>query len=121
MTAPSGPSTIGFSKELDSAVWGGPNGAALASGASAKYLDQLGTIDNQFEVVIQNAPATVSVSITPYMRGGTAGTPVTSTSTTSSIQSVTGPYDYYLVTVSWTGGTAGQTSITVNRTGVTGH
>ena len=75
------------------------------------------------EVAFSGTPSTMTTMITGCMRGananadppaGTCGTPVTNSSTSSFVQSIVGPWDYYTVTTTWTG------SVTALRYNLTG-
>lgn len=81
----------------------------------------------QFAFQITGTPSTLSAKVQPCMRnptdqptGGTcpASAAVTSTATSSFVLSLSGPWDYYMVTVTWTGG--GITAITNKVTGIGG-
>jgi|GEM_PF-5188349 len=108
---PTGPKQLSSAKEVDSATF-------TASGQTVRFQDLLGTVSNQFEIVVNNAPASLTLTISGCMRGGTCTpSPLASSSGTArQTLSVTGPYDYYNVTETWTGGSA-STNIKVNRTG----
>lgn len=67
-----------------------------------------------FEVAFGTPPSAATISISPCMAGGTCGAPVTSTVPASAILSVQGIYDYYSVSVTWTGTEA---NVSVNVTG----
>lgn len=89
---------------------------ATVSGQVLTFQDALGTQSNQFELVIAGGPATTSIPIQGCMRGGTCTTLVTSTSTANVVLTLLGgPYDKYVITPTWTGGT--NPTITFNRTG----
>lgn len=103
--------TVGGTKEQDAC-------AITISGNTCTFNDATGTQSNSFEMIVAGGPATVSVTITGVMRGGTSTSLATSTSTANAILSTSGgPYDKYIVTGSWTGGAA--PSLTFNRTGTT--
>lgn len=70
-----------------------------------------------FEIVFSSVPSSASISVTPYMRGGTAGVAVTSTSTANQILKVSGLADKYVVAITWTGTVS---AVTVNTTGTRG-
>jgi hypothetical protein len=81
-----------------------------------KHVDILGKISklHQFEIVFGSVPTTASISVTPCMYGGTCGTPVTSVTATSQVIATSTIWDYYNVTVTWTGTPS---SVFVNITG----
>lgn len=91
----------------------------INSGDSVKFLDTIGTVSNQFEVRVLNAPASLSVTVTGCMRSGTCSAALaTSSGTGSQLLTVSGPYDYYTVTASWTGSSNGN-GVQINRTATT--
>jgi hypothetical protein len=88
-----------------------------SSGTTYSFNDSLGTLADQWEVIPSGGPATLTVTVSGCMRSSTCGTALaTSSGTSSQILSTTGgPYDYYSVAVSWTGGT--NVTVKINRTG----
>lgn len=107
-------------------VWGASlNGVpSAASGSAQNFPDIRGTITNQFEIVVSGtAPATLTTTVVGCMRGGTCSSTLASSAGTAS-QIVTpssanlNVFDFYKVTLSWTGGDA-TTRFVVNRTGTT--
>lgn len=82
----------------------------------------------QFSFQITGTPSTLSAKVQPCMRSPTdqptggicpIAEAVTSTSTSSFVLNMTGPWDYYVVTVTWTGG--GITALTNKVTGIGGQ
>lgn len=110
-TQPTGPNKIPLASQADT-------GTFSASGQTLFFKDGAGMVSNQFEIVVNNSPATLTLNIYGCMPGGTCTpSPLASTSGTSSQNlAVTGPYDSYQVTETWTGGSSA-TSIKVNRLG----
>lgn len=105
-----GPNVFHERKEIDT-------GIISTSGTSIIFPDTIGTYHNQFEVIFTGAPATATINVYGRMRGGTLSASLgTSSATTSAIIPVSGPYDGYQVTASWTGGTSPHA--TINRTGI---
>lgn len=85
------------------------------TGVTQIMRDGIGTQYNQWELLVTGAPATMTVTVTGCMRGGTcSATLATSSGTANQILNTTGVYDYYNVAAAWTGGTA--PTVTVNRT-----
>ena len=80
------------------------SGTALPNVANAG-----GVLHASFEEIPTGSPATVSVTVVGCMRGGTCDAASnTNTTATATIVYVTfaKAYDYFVVTPSWTGGTA---------------
>lgn len=92
----------------------------VTSGDSANFIDNTGTVSNQFELKVLNAPGTLTATVVGCMRGQTcSGTLASNTGAASQTLSAEGPYDYYKVTVSWTAQSNGN-GVLVNRTAITG-
>jgi hypothetical protein len=60
-------------------------------------------VTHKFEFVFGSTPSTASITITPYGSGGAPGVAVTSSVAGNQNLFVSGPWDYYIVTVTWTG------------------
>jgi hypothetical protein len=88
------------------------------SGTSINFYDFNGTLTQQFEIVVNNSPASLTTNVYGCMRGGTCSASLVASSGTASqtLSASGGPYDYYKVTISWTGGNA--SGIVVNRSGI---
>lgn len=88
------------------------------SGNTVQIGNGAGGLTATFEEVIYGGPSTTSITVQGCMRGAntcdTAADTNTSTSTTNRSVSFTKVYDYFLVTASWTGGTA--VAVTINST-----
>jgi len=85
------------------------------SGNTLTFIDTLGTQTEQWELKPTGTPATLSVTISGCMRGGTCSQVGSSSATTASVlQTTGGPYDTYQVTGTWTGGSS--PTLVVNRT-----
>lgn len=96
-------------KEFESQTTSGLSGTLV-------FLDGCGTQSNTFEMTVAGGPATVSVTINGLQRGGTTTLLTSTTSTTSTnLQTVGGPYDKYQIVYTLTGGAS--PSLTFNRTG----
>jgi len=95
-------------------------GTIDASGQSVTFLDRYGSGTLTFEVNIGGSPSAMSVTFQGCMRGGTCTTltPVSGsnpyTGTTSGVVTVTGGYDYYTATATWTGTAV----VTINKVGI---
>lgn len=86
------------------------------SGQSLTFLDQIGTQTNQFEMLIAGTPATFTATVTGCMRGNTCVAVGSYTGTANAtITVLSGPFDKYLFSATWTGGAS--PSVQVNRTG----
>ena len=82
------------------------------------FTDSCGTQTGQWEMIVNGAPATVSVTINGVMPGGTASALTTSTSTSSTVlQTAGGPYSTYSIAYTLTGGTS--PTLTFNRLATT--
>lgn len=78
------------------------------------FLDQLGTQTGSWEIIVNGAPATVSVTISGCMPSGTCTSLATSSTTSNSIVSTAGgPYFSYQVAYTLTGGTS--PTLQINR------
>lgn len=91
----------------------------VTNGDTVKYPDYSGTITNKFEITPLNAPGTLTANVFGCMRGTTcsASPLATSSGTGNQVLTVTGPFDYYNVTTSWTAQSNGN-GVTINRTGI---
>lgn len=99
----------GGTKETDSQTTSGLSGTLT-------FPDQTGTQVNQWEIIVNGTPATVSVTINGVMPGGTLTALGTSTSTSNSVVTATGgPYKSFQVAYTLTGGTS--PTLTINRVG----
>lgn len=92
-----------------------PSVTITTSGGTAQIANANGALQTSWEEIPGGGPATVSVTIQGCMKGGTCDTAAdTNTATTAVIRNVTftKPYTSFLITASWTGGTA--VTMTIN-------
>lgn len=92
-----------------------PSITITTSGGTAQISNANGALQTSWEEIPGGGPATVSVTIQGCMKGGTCDTAAdTNTATTAVIRNVTftKPYTSFLITASWTGGTA--VTMTIN-------
>lgn len=85
------------------------------SGAVFTHINAIAELNVNVEYLISGSPTITSIIFQGCMRGGTCQTLSTYTSSTSTIISVTGLYDFYTVTPTWTGGSS--PSVTINWLG----
>jgi hypothetical protein len=90
--------------------------AVTVSGTPIPILNNAGAMQVTFEELITGSPSTVSIVIQGCMQGGTCDTLETNTSTSGGNRSptISKPYDKFVITPSWTGGT--NVTFTVNVT-----
>lgn len=89
----------------------------IVNGASTSQIfNYIGGINASFEELITGVPATVSIVISGCKNGGTCNTLDTYTTVANAIRtpSISGVYDYFKVSASWTGGAS--VSVTINTT-----
>lgn len=118
--------------DRDSQLWGNVTGgtpgfsSGLPSGTQYKSFDARGTLTDQFEVVpLGTAAATLTVTIVGCMPGDSCSSTVASSTgvgkqTLSTSPVSVGPFAYWGITVSWTGGDT-TTAFRINRLGVLGR
>lgn len=85
------------------------------SGTVFTHINTIAELNVNVEYVIAGSPTITSIIFQGCMRGGTCQILSTYTSSTSTVISITGLYDSYTVTPTWTGGT--NPTVTVNWLG----
>ncbi len=101
---------VAYNKAKDS-------GTIKTSGTTFTHANIIGEMTFQIEYVITGSPTISSIVLSGCMRGGTCTTLNTYSSSSNTVVSASGLYDYYTVVPSWTGGTS--PSVTVNWLGST--
>ena len=82
------------------------------SGQVFTHLNIIGEVNVNVEYVISGSPTITSIILQGCMRGGTCQTLSTYLSSSSGVVSVTGLFDQYTITPTWTGGSS--PSVTIN-------
>lgn len=76
------------------------------SGNSITFINGIGALNEVFEFIVSGSPTTLTITTQGCMRSGTCDTLDTYLQTSSANRKVTGLYDNFKVTASWTGGSS---------------